>query len=274
VAETVIASDDLPARLIKPQSLDKHYRHAQYCGIFTSSMKDLWPGRLGYLELFAGPGLTILEDARGAVEEDGCPLQAAIPSTRFQRLAFVEYNQGLADALEQRIRRRGLGPDRARVFCGDANDVDVLGEAMDFLPAPGLIFTFIDPEDINGSWDAVKFLNSRRWPKNQRLDFLINLPVGGMKRNPGSEAKITSVLGTDEWIPRVKAGEPLGRVIRETYKLQFERLKVGTAEHKEIRNANGTPIYDLVFASKSPTAHEFWKKISAIEYDGQRTLLG
>lgn len=266
------ASDQLPARVIKPHTLDKHYRHRRYCGIFTSSMKGKWD--LGYLELFAGPGLTILDDGyRLDAEEDGCALCAAIPDTLFKRLAFVEYDPRLADALEQRLRARGLGPDRARVFAGDANDISVLKEAMDFLPAPGLIFNFIDPEDINGSWNAVRFLAGRRdWPQRQRIDFLINLPVGPMKRNHHNDAKITDVLGTDEWRPRVDAGEPLGQVFRETYQRQFKRLEFETAEHKEIR-AGGTSVYDLVFASRSPKAHEFWEKISAIEVDGQRKLL-
>lgn len=274
--ERLLASDGLVAREIKEHTLDKHYRHRKYCGIFTIGMTGKWGGNLAYLELFAGPGVTMLETSPGIYEEhDGCALQAAIPTTRFERLAFVELDAEAAEALETRIRARGLDRDRARVFCGDANDPETLGEAMDFLPDPGLIFNFIDPEDINGDWEAIRFLaGRRRWPKQQRIDFLINLPVGAMKRNPGSEPKITRVLGTDEWVARADAREPLGPVFRETYASQFKRIGFDTAEHKEVRSVTGTPIYDLVFASKHPRGHEFWAKISAIEYDGQRTLLG
>jgi hypothetical protein len=90
-------------------------------------MKGHWtepggaPGsRLGYLELFAGPGVAIV-DGRAIDQVDGCPLIAAPEDgTLFARLAFVEWDPELADALEQRLRRRGYGPDRALVIAGDA----------------------------------------------------------------------------------------------------------------------------------------------------------
>jgi three-Cys-motif partner protein len=169
----------------------------------------------------------------------------------------VEFNPTLAAALERRFLDRGVSPDRARVFCGDAHDPHVLGDALAFLPDPGLTFTFIDPEDINGHWDAIRFLGSHR---TQRIDFLVNVPIGSMKRNDTSKA-ISAVLGTDAWEPRVKAGEPLGLVFRETLAAQF-RLSVSRwPEHMEVRAfANQTPVYDLVFASRNPRAIDFWRR--------------
>jgi three-Cys-motif partner protein len=205
-------------------------------------------------------------------EFDGCPLVAAQPDTLFHRLAFVEYDPDLAAALEARLRGRGFGTDRALVLAGDANDRAILERAMNVLPSPGLIFVFIDPEDINGDWETIEYLNSRRWPHRQRVDFLINLPVGPMKRNYSSDA-ITRVLGTDEWRPRVERGEPLGVVFRETLAEQFRRLGFETAEHMEIRaHGTDTPVYDLVFASRSPRGMDFWKKIQVIRPGGQREL--
>src|SRR5439155_880476 len=134
----------------------------------------------------------------------------------------------------QRLRDRGMGDDRARVFEGDANDPAVLKLAMDFLPTPGLIFAFVDPEDINGDWSAIEYLAGRR-RRRQRVDFLLNFPVGSMKRNYANDAKITRALGTDGWKARVAAGEPLGVVFRETLQAQFKRLAFKTAEHMEIR---------------------------------------
>jgi len=137
----VIATDGLPARLIKPHSLEKFDRHRKYCTIFNNGMKNLWVGNRGYLELFAATGSAVVED--DGSEVDGCPLLAA--QSEFSRLAFVEFNPILAAALEQRLRQRGVNFDRARVFCGDANDPMVLAEALAFLPDPGLNFAFIDP---------------------------------------------------------------------------------------------------------------------------------
>jgi three-Cys-motif partner protein len=264
---TVIASDGLPARKIKPHTREKFDRHGKYCGIFTRGMGAKWPSRLGYLELFAGSGLAVEK----AEELDGCPLIAAAAEPGFARMALVEKDVELAAALQERLRRRGVGPERALVLAGDANDPFVLAKAAEFLPAPGLIYAFIDPEDINGHWDAIRFL-SDLYTRRQRFDFLINLPVGSMKRNPGSDA-ITSVLGTSTWRGRVEAGEPLGIVIRETLAEQFRGLGFNTAEHMEIRAyENETPVYDLVFASRHERGIEFWRKIQAISPTGQREL--
>lgn len=264
------ASDGLPARLIKPHTREKLDRHGRYCGIFNGGMRKLWPDNRGYLELFAGPGRLI----ERYEELDGCPLLAARSDPPFNKLAFVEWNRELADALEQRLRARGLDEDRALVVAGDANDPDVLRQAMDFLPAPGLIFCFIDPEDINGHWDAIAFLASlRRWPKGQRVDFLVNVPVGPMKRNYREAPKISRVLGTEAWTERVAEGESLGPVFRETLAAQFKTIGYECAEHTVIR-AVGTnaPVYDLVFASADERGVDFWRKIAAVSPSGQRTL--
>jgi three-Cys-motif partner protein len=265
-----LARDGLPARLIKPHTLDKFDRHRLYCSLFNKGMKDYWPDNRGYLELFASTGIAI----HAGEEFDGCPLIAAASDPDFTRMAFVEFSHPLAGALEQRLRLRGWEEDRSRVLRGDANDPEVLAAAMDFLPAPGLIFTLVDPEDINGRWEAIEFLASRFKTHEQRVDFLINLPIGSIKRNIVRSSKaITEALGTDEWWPRVQAGEPPGLVIRETYQLQFRRLGFLVAEHKEIRvHGSNTPIYDLVFASRHPRALDFWTKIERIQPDGQRTI--
>jgi hypothetical protein len=93
-----------------------------------------------------------------------------------------------------------------------------------------------------------------------------------MKRNWTSKA-ITTVLGTDEWEARVKAGEPLGFVFRETLAKQFHRIGFTVAEHLEVRAiVNQTPVYDLVFASRNPRALDFWNKIQKIDPYGQRQL--
>jgi three-Cys-motif partner protein len=265
-----IASDGLLARVIRPHTHEKFDRHRQYCSIFNSSMRNYWKDNRGYLELFCSSGIAI---DRG-VEFDGCPLRAAASDPPFTRMAFVEFNPVLVNALEDRLRARDVAPERAEVFCGDANDVDVLATAMGYLPAPGLIFCFVDPEDINSSWSAIEYLASRYKTHGQRVDFLINLPVGPMKRNIKSARKaITEALGTEEWWPRVEAGEQLGLVIRETYQAQFRRLGFRVAEHMEIRGEkNNTPLYDLVFASRHPRAIDFWNKIQKIDPYGQRQL--
>lgn len=265
-----LGADGLRARRVKPHAREKLDRHGRYCGIFNGGMRNLWPDNRGYLELFAGPGRLI----ESGEELDGCPLIAAASAPEFNKLAFVEWEPELAAALEQRLRAKGLGEDHTHVVCGDANDPEVLRRAMDFLPAPGLIFCFIDPEDINGHWDAIEYLASRRRrPERQRVDFLVNVPIGSMKRNYRVDAAISQVLGTDAWRERVAVGEPLGPVFRETLTEQFKSIGYECAEHMAIRAVGtNTPVYDLIFASGDERGIDFWRKIAAVTPSGQRTL--
>ncbi len=82
--------------MIRPHTLGKFDRQRGYCGIVNKGMANLWPNNRGYLELFAGSGLALLDDK----EFDGCPLIAALCEPGFTRLAFVEFNPNLYMALE------------------------------------------------------------------------------------------------------------------------------------------------------------------------------
>jgi hypothetical protein len=156
--ETVKAkSDGLAARSVAPHTREKYYLHGQLCGIFNGGMRHHWRHNRGYLELFAGPGLAV-DLWYGEYEElDGCPLIAAASEPPFAQLVFVEYDVELAAALNVRLEARGH-TDRAVAFADDANDLDVLGRACELLPEPGLTLCFVDPEDINGDWEAIRFL--------------------------------------------------------------------------------------------------------------------
>jgi three-Cys-motif partner protein len=267
------ATDGLPARVVKTHSLEKFDRHRRYCATFNTGMKNRWKENRGYLELFAGPGLAI-DDETGD-EVDGCALLAAsMRKPPFNKLAFVEVDEELAEALEQRLRRRGLGDDVARVYRGDANDPGVLTAAIAFLPNPGLVFTFIDPEDINNEWQAVEFLARRRYP---RLDFLINLPINAIERavGRGHLEPIKRCVGHERWMPAIERGDDPAAVIRAAYTEQLESLGFPIVRDKQI-TISGTSrnIYDLFFASRSSRAGEFWDEIEKIEASGQRQLFG
>lgn len=272
----MVASDGLPAREIHLHTREKFDRHGKYCSTFNNAMRYRWKDNRGYLELFAGSGMAI--DADTKEDLDGCPLIAASRSKPgFNRLAFVESDPELAAALEERLQRRGVSTDVARVFAGDANDPAVLSDAIGFLPNPGLVFTFIDPEDINNNWSAVEFLARRRYP---RFDFLINLPVNSIERAIGRKAfgPIHQVIGTERWLERVLAGEDPAQVIREEYTAQLKSLGYEFVADKEIKLARasgktGRNMYDLFFASKKAVAGELWKSIEKIEASGQRSLL-
>lgn len=271
MAEIERASDGFPARVVKAQTREKFDRHRKYCSTFNTGMKNHWVSNRGYLELFAGPGLAIDADTREEI--DGCPLLAAgISNPGFNKLVFVEYDEELAAALEERLRARGHGPDVAKVICGDANDRDVLTEAVAFLPNPGLAFTFIDPEDVNNEWQALEFLAARAYP---RLDFLINLPVNGIERAAGNKAyaRITRVVGNERWMEYLDAGQNYAAAVRRAYREQLEGAGFEVVRSKQVTvSGSARVVYDLFFASKNPTAGAYWDSLAKIEASGQRSL--
>ncbi len=55
-----IASDGLPARLIKPHTLEKFDYHDRYCDIVAKGMPGKWGGHVSYLELMAGSGIAMV----------------------------------------------------------------------------------------------------------------------------------------------------------------------------------------------------------------------
>ncbi len=128
---TAIANDGLPAHEIKAHTLEKFDRHGKYCRIFNRGMSRYCADNRGYLELFAGSGLVITETGD---ELDGCPLIAASSDPPFHRLVFVEKDPELAPTLETRLRSRGVGPERAHVVSGDANDPNVLVSLQELAP--------------------------------------------------------------------------------------------------------------------------------------------
>lgn len=272
MAELRVASDGLPARVIKAHTLEKFDRHRKYCATFNTGMQYHWKDNRGYLELFAGPGIAIDEETGEEVE--GCPLLAAsMKKPPFNRLAFVERDPELAAALEQRLHTRGLDKAVAQVFAGDANDREVLAQAIAFLPNPGLVFTFIVPEEINNEWKALEFLAARRYP---RLDFLINLPINAIERavGRGHHKPISRVIGHDRWLDEVRRGEDPATAIRRAYRDQLSSLGFKVVRDKQITIAGTSRnIYDLFFASREPRAGEFWDSIAKIEASGQRSLL-
>jgi hypothetical protein len=98
-------------------------------------------------------------------EVAGCPLNAAeLAAHPFNQLAFVERDAGLADALETRLRAPEIGPDRAKVILGDANDKASLAEALAFLPRRALVFVFIDPEASTTTGQRSSSSHSARTP--------------------------------------------------------------------------------------------------------------
>ncbi len=155
-----------------------------YLNILAPKMK------VAYIDLFAGPGLNLIGDARVPVA--GSPLlPSAMEGTSHQFDAFIlcEKREDYVRALRMRLGRF-VPQERMRIHQGDAN------EFVDELPAIledrdiGHSLVFIDPEGLEFRCDALA-----RLLRSVNCDVIINFPSAGLVRNltTGDNATLETV---------------------------------------------------------------------------------
>jgi len=198
----LVATDDLlPVRKAGPWTEDKLYYWARYVDITVGGMKNLWPGKLVYVDLFGGPGICINE--RSGKRFPGSPLVAAAAEIPFRRIISVELDPQLADACETRVRQ--MNPSQAlRVIRGDW--YSAIEEVVSAIPANSLTLAFVDPESLQ-----LRFETLRKLAAVGRVDLLILFPVGyDIVRNIRlyelqDQSKLDDVLGSG-WRFRLGGG--------------------------------------------------------------------
>ena len=252
----VAQSDGLPIRDSGPWIDDKHRLLNYYGTIFARGMRNKWPNRV-YYELFSGPGKCLIRDTNK--EGLGSPIQ--VLEHEFTHFIFTERNVALAEALRDRL----AGHPKAHlceIWCGDCS------EAIDHVSFPqgALTFVFIDPTGIGHA----PFSLIERLDRKTRFDLLINIQHGmGIKMNMhqyhpavDEQSALTQFLGNEKW-KDLHQGNPrdffLG--VLDLYKQQLAQLGfVAGGREVLIANTRNTPLYLLLFASKSSRAQDFWDK--------------
>jgi three-Cys-motif partner protein len=279
----VAAGDGLPARCVGPWSLDKLYYVARYLDLFSRAMHQRFPER-HYLDLFAGPGWSVLDDGSGEIE--GSPLVALSLAHRFTRYHFVDADSTAVLALRQRVARLGWrGPD-VQFYEEDANEIVTrLGRAV---PSSALSVAVIDPTGLDFRFDALRILTHGR-----RMDLIYVFPEGmAAKRNLQTflrqdHSALDDVLGTRAWresvAPHLRraldrqaywdhVGRPLVQILQDRLAdLGYQSIHLGS-EIVAIHNRRNVPLYYLVFASKHSLGHKFWKAIAQYDPRGQARL--
>jgi hypothetical protein len=106
--------DDYHARQVSLHSLDKaHYAH-YYADIVGTGMKTAYPGPLGWVELFAGPGMLRVRQLNEF--KAGSPVEAIAIRDPFDRYVFVDSDTRCVRALDYRVG----GEPGVTVLEGDA----------------------------------------------------------------------------------------------------------------------------------------------------------
>jgi three-Cys-motif partner protein len=268
---TDLASDGLPARATGPWVRDKRHYFERYLDIFTRGVGGKWAGKLTYVDLFSGPGRSVI---RGSGEEvDGSPLLSL--KYAFARYIFID-NAEVLSTLEKRLKAH---PKRSRITLIEGDCNAVIETLINALPSDHLTLAFIDPTGLQ-----IQFRTIERLVHNRRVDLLMtvqfgmairmNLPV--YVQTQGSA--LTGFLGNASWREDIEGGGSVshfGRRVLNRYMKRLRDLDFGTVQDREIEirtDESNLLLYFMVLASRHKLGADFWRKATQIGPSGQRML--
>jgi len=268
----LIARDRLPARSAGRWVSDKAYYLERYCSIFTKGVGRKWAGKLAYVDLFSGPGRSIIRET--SEEIDGSPLVAL--KYDFASYVFVDRPREI-EFLRQRLSNHPK-LSKVKLVAGDCNEA--IDQVLRASPADHLTLTFIDPTGLQIHFETIQKL-----VRSRRVDLLMTVQFGmaiRMNIHQYLQAEAESLgpfLGMPDW--RTRLGEftsrsDASRKILELYEGQLRHLGYETVKDREIEihsDERNLLLYFIILASRNPRAHDFWRKITQIQASGQRRLL-
>ena len=157
----------------------------------TRGVVKKWEAKLAYVDVFAGPGRSIIRDSEEEVE--GSPVLSL--KYEFAKYVFVDKPEVLS-SLKKRLNGH---PKSAQIIYVEGDCNDVIDDVRSALPADHLTLAFIDPTGLQ-----IKFRTVQRLVQNRKVDLLMTLQFGmGIKRNlqqyiRAERAALTSYLGTPD----------------------------------------------------------------------------
>jgi len=194
---------ELPARL---PTYDRGY----WTGLKLIALKYYLPTylnilaqktRVGYVDLFAGPGLNRIGKRKVAIP--GSPLvplmiHETAAGRSFSHVFFCEKDRESFTALRRRVLEFAPSLCGKTVFSGDANhfvrNLPDLVEENEI----GHCLVFVDPEGLEWWWESMEFLVGQ-----VNCDIIVNFPSAGLQRistrqDPSTRQTIARFLGLKE----------------------------------------------------------------------------
>jgi three-Cys-motif partner protein len=267
----ILGSDGKPARATGPWVREKKYYFERYLSIFTKGVSRKWNGKLSYIDLFAGPGRSVVRNTGEEVE--GSPLIAL--KCNFARYLFVD-NPDVLRTLSSRIENH---PKRGQVTLIEGDCNAAIESIRAAAPPDHLTLTFIDPTGLQIHFDTIQ-----RLVQDRKVDLLMTIQLGmgitmNLKQYSQSQGDaLNSFLGNSTWREDVeKGGTPsqIGHRIVDRYMRQLRVLGYETVENRDIpvrTDLNKLLLYFIVLATRHPRGQDFWRKSTQIQPSGQRHL--
>lgn len=214
-----------------------------------------------YVDLFAGPGRVRVRGTKNSV--DGSPL-IALGQAKAPFSSVVLCDIELENVVALRAR---TDPRRTTIIQGDCNDR--IEDVVSQIPLRGLNLAFVDPFAPRVlSWSTLARLG-----RFERMDLLVNIPIGFIKRNFHTKAfrlRVDAMMGDAQWRDDVKDAEDVPRLI-EHLRRRLARLGYRPERSRPIPIANSmnTVMYYLAFFSKHGLGDKIWKSIVRTTFTGQ-----
>jgi three-Cys-motif partner protein len=242
---------------------EKHARVKAYIEIASATRAKYvpppsWRGGACYIELFSGPGRSLIRDTKQII--DGSPLvafKAAQASVPFTEMHLSDFDPAKSAAVEVRLRALGGAP----ICYSDPADVAV-DKIVAAVNPSGLHFAFLDPYNLEDmSFEIIRKLSKLK------VDMLIHVSVHDLQRNLDSYSKAGGVLDSfaPGWRGQVDPNQAINAVRAALMKYWMDEIqKLGTNPAKGVElivGSKGQRLYWLVFVSKHGLARKFWDAI-------------
>ena len=260
-----LGDDELQVQCVGRWALEKHDVLQRYITATHGARRQFLDGGggAGYVDLFAGPGKCRVRDS-GEIVGGSPSIAASHALSPFTKIVLGEMDEDNRTALSARFQ----SDPRVVLVAGDSNEnIDkIVAQA----PPRGLNLAFIDPFSAT---DLV-FESLRRLASVERMDMIINFPIGEMRRNWKHPERIDRAVGSDDASLRVASPRD---VIKTLAQLQSNLARLGYTELPRrtvpVENDNGVTLYHLTYASKHPLGDKIWASITSRDPNGQRRLL-
>jgi len=266
-----IAADGLPARPTGPWVFDKKHYFERYVDIFTRGVGKKWAGKLSYVDLFSGPGRSIVRDT--AEEVNGSPLLSL--KYDFAQYIFVDVPEVLS-ILECRLTSH---PKRSQIALIEGDCNSVIGRVAKTLSTDHLTLAFIDPTGLQ-----IKFSTIKSLVHNRSVDLFMTIQFGmGIRMNLPLYIRthgvaLSNFMGNEDWRQDAEAGGSISSFARRVlnrYMGQLRGLGFQTVQDREVEvrtSETNLLLYFMVLASRHRLGGEFWRKATQIAPSGQRLL--
>lgn len=205
------------------------------------------------LDLFAGTGLNWSTTRDREINGSALiALEARAPEAI--KVVVAESHAGAFKALVHRTEGYG---DRMESFNEDANKI--VEAMLGLIPRRAPAFAFLDPEGSELEWPTVEAIaEHKRGHSPNKIEQLILFPtdMGFVRLAPDHPELVTRIYGHDGWKDiyarresgQIGAEDARGEYVR-MYAEGFKRLGYATVLDRQIKKANGQPMYFLIFAT-------------------------